>query len=69
MAGNKRAVRWKQSEATRAVKAAEAAGMRVERIECCPDGKIIVIAAKGPEVAQANEWDEVLHETPIPVRS
>jgi hypothetical protein len=61
MAGNKRAVRWKQCEASRAIKAAETAGMCVERIECCPDGKIIVIAARGQK---KNEWDEALGNRP-----
>jgi hypothetical protein len=39
-------VRWRQREATRAVKAAEEAGLVVTGIECCPDGRIIVHTSK-----------------------
>jgi len=42
----KTAVRWRQREATRAVRAAEEAGLAVTGIECCPDGRIIVHTAK-----------------------
>ncbi len=67
--GNK-PVRWKQSEAIRAVRAAEAAGQHVDRVECCPDGKIIVHTSKNPQKApRANEWDTVLDEAPIPLRT
>jgi hypothetical protein len=41
-------VRWRQREATRGVKAAEAAGLVVTGIECCPDGRIIIHTAKNP---------------------
>lgn len=42
----KNTVRFRQREATRAVRAAEAAGLTVTGVECCPDGKIIVHTAR-----------------------
>lgn len=67
---NRKPVRWREREATRAVRAAEAAGLNVAAIECCPDGKIIVHTSKNPpEEAGKNEWDKVLDETPLPLRS
>jgi hypothetical protein len=46
-------VRFRQREATRAVRAAEDAGLQVHSIECCPDGRIIVHTAKTPATAAA----------------
>jgi hypothetical protein len=42
-------VRWRQREASRAVRAAEDAGLTVERIEVSTDGKISVYAARRPK--------------------
>ena len=52
--------RFKQSDIVRAVKAAEAAGMRVGRFEIDPSGRIVVIRDSGQEATGPNEWDVVL---------
>ena len=56
---------FKQTDVTRALKAARAAGLEVERVEIDKSGKIIVVTGKPPvhELA-VNPWDEVLHENP-----
>jgi hypothetical protein len=46
-------VRFRQREATRAVRAAEDAGLYVHSLECCPDGRIIVHTTKEPQEPQA----------------
>ncbi len=45
---NRRAVRWRQREATRGVRAVQAAGLEVERVEMSPDGKITIYPARSP---------------------
>jgi hypothetical protein len=56
---------FRQTDVTRALKAVEAAGLGVERLEIdIKDGKIIVVAAKSTETAAegapvSNEWDVV----------
>jgi hypothetical protein len=55
----KTAVRWRQREATRAVRAAEEAGLAVTGIECCPDGRIIVHTAKDDKI-EPNRLEVVL---------
>lgn len=55
--------RFKQSDLTRAIKAAEAAGLQVGRIEIAPDGRIVLHAASasGPPVRlRENSWDDLL---------
>lgn len=55
------AARFTQSDITRAIKGARAAGVHEGRIELDRDGKIVIIF--GPDAnrpAPANEWDEVL---------
>ncbi len=47
-------VRFRSREATRAAKAAEAAGLNVHSIECCPDGRVIVHTGKTPQAAPGN---------------
>jgi hypothetical protein len=54
---------FKQTDVTKAIRAAVAAGLPVARFEIDRDGKIIVIAGR-PEQgqdagAEANEWDAV----------
>jgi hypothetical protein len=45
---------------TRAFRAAQAAGVKVARVEIDPDGKIVIVTADGePERREANEWDRV----------
>ena len=60
---------FRQRDVTAAVKAVEAAGHRVERVDIAPDGRIsviVVIAARLAKDAnaQTNEWDELLDEDP-----
>jgi hypothetical protein len=55
MAGNKRAVRWKQVEASRAIRATEAAGLRVDSVECRTDGTIIVHTTKDMPAVPVDE--------------
>ena len=48
-----------QATITRAVKAVQAAGLPVERVEIDPDGKVIVITdGSGVPKAGANDWDK-----------
>jgi hypothetical protein len=55
---------FKQSDVTKAIRAALAAGLPVARVEVSPEGDIIVIAGKpgqGQDVDHsANEWDSVI---------
>jgi hypothetical protein len=54
---------FKQQDVTRALRAAAAAGMKVERYEIDKDGKIIVVTGKPQEPAAesrgGNEWDRI----------
>jgi hypothetical protein len=60
--------RFRQSEASRLMKAVAAAGLEVASVECDPaTGKVVVT----PKPAAANEtaanpWDEVKHAAPTP---
>jgi hypothetical protein len=56
---NRRVVRWKQREATRGVKAVQAAGLEVDRVEMSPDGKITVYQAKNPQ-AKSSDADDII---------
>ena len=49
-----------QAAITRAVKAVQAAGLPVERVEVTLDGKVIVFAENGSGApkAGANDWDK-----------
>jgi len=51
---------FRQSDATRAARAAIAAGLSVQRIEIGPDGKIIVVTGKPADTVETapNEWDQ-----------
>lgn len=52
---------FRQRDLEAALKAAEAAGRCVERVEIGSDGKIIIIMSRdGQAAVAANEWDEVL---------
>ena len=48
---------FRQSDLTRAIKAAKAAGIEVVRIEVDKDGKIAIITGRGGDTAQANDLD------------
>jgi hypothetical protein len=54
---------FKQQDATRAARAAIAAGLEVQRIEIDTDGKIVVVTGKPKELADEgrgeNEWDRI----------
>ena len=52
--------RFRQSDVTRAVKGAEAAGMHIGRIEIDPNGKIVILSEAAAPSARDNPWDEVL---------
>jgi hypothetical protein len=48
---------FRQADVTRAFRAAQAAGVRVARVEIDRDGKIVIVTADEPERREANEWD------------
>jgi hypothetical protein len=54
---------FRQQDVTRALRATEAAGIEIERVEIGKDGKIVVFAGKPKEAADdskdGNEWDSV----------
>jgi hypothetical protein len=55
-------VRFREREASRAIRAAEKAGLRVDRIEVSADGRLGLVTSRGnqgaaPEIK--NEWDEI----------
>lgn len=58
---SRRACIFRQTDLTRAVKGARAAGIEIERVEINKDGRIIVVAGKPPETThesgERNEWD------------
>jgi hypothetical protein len=51
---------FKQSDVTRALRAASAAGQPVHRFEIDRDGKIVVFVGKpGKQDTEGNEWDKI----------
>jgi hypothetical protein len=54
---------FRQSDVTRAIKGAAAAGVHIARIEIDKTGKIVIITADPTdhpgEMTEANEWDRV----------
>lgn len=55
--------RFKQSDLTRAIKAVEAAGMHVGRIEIDPNGRIVLHAVTASGTAmprRESSWDDLL---------
>lgn len=54
------AARFKQSDVTRAVKGATAAGLRVGRVEIDIHGKIVIMSERVSPDADPNPWDAVL---------
>src|SRR5690242_17424773 len=62
---------FRQRDVTAAIKAVEAAGHAIARVEIGRDGRIVVFPApanEDPDPLPTNEWDEVL-EGPPAIRS
>jgi hypothetical protein len=63
---SRRPCTFRQSDLTRAIKAARAAGVEIERVEIERDGRMIVVMNKGdvpqPNGGDTNPWDEVLSD-------
>ena len=52
---------FRQQDATRAARAAIAAGLKVQRIEIDKDGKIVVVIGGAPsEPSGENPWDQAV---------
>jgi ATP-dependent exoDNAse (exonuclease V) alpha subunit len=49
---------FKETDLTRALRAARKAGADVERVEIGRDGRIVLVLKNGDEVPEGNEWDE-----------
>ena len=60
---SRRPATFRQTDVTRAVKGARAAGVEIAQVEIDKDGRIIVVAAKSTEGSnnggERNEWDAV----------
>jgi hypothetical protein len=52
-------VRFREREASRAIRAAEKAGLTVENIEVSADGQLSLVTSHGNQEAapEINEWD------------
>jgi hypothetical protein len=48
---------FRQQDVTRAFRAAQAAGVKVARVEIDRDGKIVIVTADEHERREGNEWD------------
>jgi hypothetical protein len=55
---SKVAQKFRRTELTRAIKAAEAANAKVSRAEIAPDGRIVIVMGQSdaPRDDEANEW-------------
>jgi hypothetical protein len=64
-------VRFREREASRAIRAAEKAGLRVDRIEVSADGRLGLVTSRGNQEATpvVNEWDRVLDKSQTKIRS
>lgn len=51
---------FRQRDVVAAIRAVEAAGHKVERVEIGKDGKISIITAQGQSERGINQWDEAL---------
>jgi ATP-dependent exoDNAse (exonuclease V) alpha subunit len=57
---------FKETDLTRALRAARKAGADVERVEIGRDGRIVLVLKNGDEVSpEGNEWDEWRASTEI----
>jgi hypothetical protein len=50
---------FRQQDVTRAFRGAQAAGVRVARVEIDRDGKIVIVTADELERREENSWDRV----------
>lgn len=50
--------RFRQADITRALKAAQAAGIEDVRVEVETDGKIVILAGRLAKAGAPNPWDE-----------
>jgi hypothetical protein len=48
---------FRQQDVTRAFRAAQAAGVKVTRVEIDRDGKIVIVTADDRERREENSWD------------
>jgi len=48
---------FRQQDVTRAFRAAQAAGVKVARVEIDGDGKIVIVTADDRERREENSWD------------
>jgi hypothetical protein len=53
---------FRQADVTRAIRAAVAAGVEVERVEVDKNGRIIVIAKGAGQAVSINPWDRAIEE-------
>ena len=57
---------FKETDLTRALRAARKAGADVERVEIGRDGRIVLVLKNGDEVSpEGNEWDNGAHQAEI----
>ena len=49
---------FKETDLTRALRAAQKAGADVMRVEVGRDGRIVLVLKNGDKVPERNEWDE-----------
>jgi hypothetical protein len=55
--------RFRQREVTRALKAAAAGGLKIDRVEIATDGRVVLVAGKQETTVATeegdNEWDQI----------
>jgi hypothetical protein len=54
------ALTFRESDLTRALKAAAKAGVALARVEICKDGRIVLLPGKAQDAPPGDEWDEAL---------
>jgi hypothetical protein len=59
VSGRRAPCTFRQTDVTRALKAARAAGFSSVRVEIDKDGKIAIVAGEGVGASEPNEWDAV----------
>jgi hypothetical protein len=51
---------FRQSDLTKALKAAKAAGSEVARVEIAPDGKLVMVMTTDAPAEREQDWDELV---------